>query len=153
MRRRKPVQHLYWSQVKAEALEGAGWSNPEKNDCTVRAFAILCNATYEEALQLTQLHGRRKNKGLRTYEMIGQGNFKFNGYLFKEIPIPVRETGRRAGKKVWRTVGAFAKAHPRGRYLLRVKAHVLVLMDGVLVDYTAKPKRRLTWAFEIIKED
>jgi hypothetical protein len=149
------MKHRNWWQ---SAMDGS-WNAPkdggEKRDCVPRALALLCGASYADALELTRLYGRKSNRGMNTYGMVSLPTFKFNGCTFREVDLTGKKTfpmGRAVVTvpvRRWKTVGSFVKAHPKGRYLLRVKGHVLPVIDGVVTDWSFKPRRHLTWAFEV----
>jgi hypothetical protein len=140
-----------WWEAKVDG-DGVSASSPEeKRDCVVRALALLCRSSYEDALELCALYGRKRNKGMRARDMIALPTFKFNGCTFREVKLwrPVTCGQWKGEERQWKTVGSFVKAHPKGRYMLRVAGHVMPLVDGVVTDWRNRPRRRLTWAFEV----
>lgn len=115
----------------------------ERNDCTVRAFAIATGLPYENARAVMASLGRQPGKGMSGYHsmMDSLKGDVFNGYKIKPITV------------FYRTVGAFVKTHPEGRYILSVRNHVLAVIEGEVQDWCRpKPRCRLygVWGFEAL---
>lgn len=94
----------------------------EKNDCAVRALALAAKLSYQDAYDLVQAHGRRRDEPTfhcsRLYDNLFPGRRieAIGGIL--DIP----------------TVGQFLKAYPMGRYVCLIKGHAFAVRDGAVYD-------------------
>lgn len=128
----------------------------ERNDCTVRALALTTGAPYEAARAHLAAFGRRKNRGTAWWRFVVWFEGKtLNGYRLKELALPKKTDHQdrhplRQQCTTWRTVGQFAAAHPRGRYILRVAGHAIPLIDGVVTDWKEGKARRLLGVTQVI---
>lgn len=71
------------------------------------------------------------------------------GGLLVPVDVPVEWN---CGRPRAYTVGRFVQDHPRGRFILDVRGHVVSVVDGVVIDYTPGPKRRILAAWEFQTE-
>lgn len=110
----------------------------ETKDCTVVAFAVALNTTYEKA----HAHMRIKCKRLHR-----------RGVYMSEYPnIGLNNTKHRIGpytRKNKTTVAKFLKAHPQGRYYCLSRSHAFAIIDGVLWDHTYRPRLEIVHAVRI----
>jgi hypothetical protein len=110
----------------------------ETNDCTVKAFAIAFNTTYDKAHNHLAKHcGRRPRQGIVS-RIVLQPSLRHT----KTKVGPYTNSNRI-------TLGAFCKAHPEGRYYVRVKGHAIAVVDGTVYDHRDSPRRQVTWALRI----
>ena len=98
-----------------------------KADCTVRALSTALVISYREAWQkLYDIQGRHRHCF-----------FDLSGYL-RKLPeeMGVEEFIKLPAKKgVPRMkVGAFARCHPYGRYLVKSAHHMTAVVDGTILD-------------------
>jgi len=118
-----------------------GFAPNEKLDCTVRALAIASGAEYGRVHALLESYGRKRGRKMKDFaramRVLCGGTF--NG----RCPRVAGDTGI--------TLGRYALAHPEGRYCLRVRGHVVAVIDGVIYDL-GEPKLRAivtnAWKFE-----
>jgi hypothetical protein len=127
----------------------------EKNDCAVKAIAIACGLSYEEARDLCASYGRKPRRGMKTkailecvakagfsYDLVPMGNFisHYPG-VHKNLKCvtthhPVRFP------KVWKH---------NATYLAFQTKHVLAIVDGEVQDWTSKQANKLISIYRIEK--
>lgn len=114
----------------------------EHNDCTVKAFAITFNTSYEKA------HGHLK-------KYCGRQNRK--GIVSREVIVPsLKKTKYKVGpySRANRiTLKNFIEKHSEGRFYVCVRGHALSVVDGVIYDYKEGLRRQVTWAMRVYLED
>ena len=123
--------------------------NTEKADCTVRALAVTCDLTYDVAHKVLTYFGRKSRQGVqfrRVLELMKGIDGPDKCFSFE--PVEIWENH----EKKWKTVGSFAKAHPKGRYIILVSGHAIPLIDGILVDGSRHPARRRPYCIVHVAE-
>lgn len=95
-----------------------GFAPNEKLDCTVRAVALASGIPYAEAHALCKAYGRKDGHKMKGFEF-------FMKTTFPQV--------RRAGD-CGITLGRWVAAHSQGTYLLKVRGHVVTVIDGVALD-------------------
>jgi hypothetical protein len=107
------------------------------NDCTVRALSKARGIPYDDAWELLHEFQRKT----RTCQ--------FNLFAFLHID-PVN-SGYKDEVKVLAgmTIREFAKAHPKGRFVVRKKGHIVAIVDGDLFDTTDSGGLLVENAFEV----
>ena len=132
----------------------------EKNDCAVRAIANACEVNYEQAHKYCiDTFDRKKGRGTKAFNTllkaqksmsfsdVGQLSL-FNSGITRELKhlgdAPKIKEGKNIGgnlinkkykhKPVAYTVHEFAKANPKGSFILTVKGHALAIKNGVIID-------------------
>jgi len=115
----------------------------EKNDCTVRALALGCNAQYKDVWKELYNHGRKPCKP-----------FLFNRYirekLEKNLDILGKELIPLDRFYIQKTVGQFLDNHPKGNYLIRTNGHVFNVKDGIIYDSFKDGLKRRIYSVWII---
>ena len=108
----------------------------EKNDCSVKAIAILGNLPYKYAHEAMEREGRLRRDGAST-TMILRAVRKLNIWCDKvELEgKTVRTLGRNLPKK--------------GRFLIFTDGHVLAAVDGEIVDWTSGRLHRIESVYKI----
>ena len=103
------------------------------NDCVVRAISVAegksCDKTYEELSYMAQEEGI----------LLDDVNF-VEDYLDKRYDRQCHYS---------KTVGEFLDEFPQGVYLVTMKGHITVIMDGVLYDTFDCRDRRMWCAWEV----
>jgi hypothetical protein len=114
----------------------------ETNDCTVKAFAVVFDTTYEKAhAHLKKNCGRQNRKGIHAREV---------------IPPSLKKTKYKVGpySKTNRiTLKNFLEKHNQGRFYVLIRGHAFAVVDGVLYDYKEGLRRQVTWAMRVYLED
>lgn len=110
----------------------------ETNDCTVKAFAVVFDTTYEKAhAHLKHNCGRQNRKGI----------------ISREVIVPsLKKTKYKVGpySKANRiTLKNFIEKHNEGRFYVCVRGHALAVVDGVIYDYKEGLRRQVTWAMRV----
>jgi len=96
--------------------------------------------SYADAHAIMQHCGRVPGKGCKFGRLIPQLR-QVSGWLWNSV-------------KNWDTrgptVAAFARQHQQGRFVIRVKGHVLALVDGHILDnHRRRPRERVKSAWEL----
>lgn len=110
----------------------------ETNDCTVKAFAVVFDTTYEKAHAHLKVNcGRQNRKGIISRDVLSQSIKKT-----KHKVGPYSKTNRI-------TLGKFIEKHNQGRFYVCVRGHALAVIDGVIYDYKEGLRRQVTWAMRV----
>jgi hypothetical protein len=114
--------------IKTDAGRSTSKRPRQSNDCTVRALALAADAEYDTAYDTLAEAGRKCARGFdfRTWAKTAE----FNGYRFTWTSFPAVKD------KIRETPVTFALAHSQGRFILRCSKHVLVCIDGTVMDVT-----------------
>lgn len=126
------MKFRYWTSVNLGAPPIT-----QRADCVLRSIAYLCGMDYCDADAFLSAHGRDRGRGVSSYQLIKDCGYEINGYKFKKIECK--------GFPLW----LFVSGHMEGNYLLRIKGHVFVLSDGVVIDYAKRPGVLLDWAMKV----
>jgi len=117
----------------------------EHADCTVRALSNLLDCSYGLAHRKLAKHGRKHGKGapwrsirLACKEICAMKERTVSWHGFAEYSIEAAKFG---GYNV-QTISQFQRSHPKGVYLIAVRGHVVAVVDGELIDWTANSSRR-----------
>ena len=101
----------------------------ERADCAVRALTDGTAMPYEQAHALFEDAGRKRSQRTKT----------------KTTRKVLREFGRKQILKYGVTIARFVRLHPEGRYIVRVRGHLLAITDGVPSDATPLGRRILEY--------
>lgn len=107
----------------------------ERADCGVRALAVACDTTYEEADTALLMAGR-KPRG-KTYN---------NQLITAAKSLGVKLTFTNTSKGA--TVLNVAKELPSGRWIVHTAGHYIGVVDGVAIDWAEGTRRRIKYAFK-----
>lgn len=127
----------------------------EKNDCSVKALAIACNMSYEEAHALCARHGRKPRRGMKTKQIIEA--VAEAGYVLERI-IPQQFIQQYPG--VHKGLKCITTHHPvrfpnvwahKATYLAFQTSHVLAIVDGKVQDWTAQRANKLISIYRVEK--
>ena len=113
----------------------------ETNDCTVKAFAVVFNTTYEKAHTHLKNHCGRQNRHGIVSRVVLAPSLKRTKYK-----IGPYHSGNRI------TLKNFLEKHNEGRFYVCVRGHALAVVDGVLHDYKEALRRQVTWAMRVYLE-
>lgn len=110
----------------------------ESKDCTVRALANAAGMPYKLAHKIMEKQGRQPNRGLY-FEPLHQAYIRMG---FKLMGVYGRTNGSRyiAGSlnvepKQGTTLGKILMELQSGRYIVKIRGHVLAVVDGKILDY------------------
>jgi hypothetical protein len=120
-------------------------SYKEHADCAVRALSNLLDCSYGLAHRKLAKHGRKHGKGspwysirLATKEICEMKSRTVSWHGYPEYSAAASKFG---GYNV-QTIGQFQRSHPKGVYLIAMRGHVVAVVDGELIDWTASTSRR-----------
>lgn len=88
----------------------------ETKDCTVRALSIVSGKGYKETHKILAKYGRKDRKGFAISRPLKD--------IAKDLGIKLR-TVKRSG-----SLSKLMRLHPKGVLLVKVRSHVLALIDG-----------------------
>lgn len=108
----------------------------EQRDCSVKAVALLTNASYDEAHRALAAVGRKNGFGVSLSTIIE---------ALRNLGAHVSE-GREPPAKTVRTLERVA---PPGRFLVDTSTHVLAVIDGEIIDWTKGRLHRIIKLFEV----
>lgn len=125
----------------------------ETNDCVVTAIAEAFGSSYQQAHGFVKKEfGRKDKKATPNTEQTINGliaaNRSFMGKKFAKLDKKHYRTNW-AGTERKMTLEVFQRTHRKGTYLILVRKHALVVKDGVIIDHTYKPLRRIEVAYLI----
>lgn len=111
----------------------------ERNDCVVRAVMECLGVYYDEAHKLVQPYRAGKGKGTWTIKLMNDPYFKAR---FNRMQVFTRRM----------TVAQFLREHPKGRFIVTVNRHGFAVINGVVKDFTLRPRQRVASAYQLIGE-
>jgi len=130
----------------------------ESNDCTVKATAIVCGVTYEEAHAALALRGRNYRKGVtpgKYHAAIKSFGFKLERLIHvKDYNFDEKSKGKKTHPlSMVKTVGKIKDALPsRGVFLIGTSRHVFAARAGEMHDWTRSTRRQpITSVYRIIR--
>lgn len=103
-------------------------ANPKKletSDCVIRALAVGLDKPWLKIYDDLTAYGRELG-------LMPNNNDCFIKYLEAHGAMPIQTIAKR--KHLWRDAWAFARAHRRGRYILHMRNHVSVIVNGIFYD-------------------
>ncbi len=103
----------------------------QKDDCTVRALAVVTGRPYDEAYDALAAAGRRASRGFDFRRWAATACFA--GFRLRWTPLPAVRGRPRT------TPDSFVRDHPEGRFVLRTAKHVMACVDGAVHD-THQPR-------------
>ena len=111
----------------------------DRNSCTVNALSTATNMPWYEAQALLTKYGRQRNKGMAWYPLLKAYNetLKTEYVMFWSWEKP--------------TLAQFARNNPKGKFIVRVSGHVLVVEDGVQHDTFLNGARRRVLGYWPVK--
>ena len=110
----------------------------EKLDCTVRAFSLTSNLSYEKVHEVFKANGRKEGKRFFVDKVIKK--------ICEELNLEIKLV-KRSG-----TVSKFIKLFPKGNYYCIKRGHAFAVIDGVAHDLT-RPHSIIRYAWLIKKKD
>lgn len=129
----------------------AEWTRPgHHRDCTVRALALTCDLTYEEAHAICKRYGRIHNKG---YDLIRAFPIRKvawgpRGAILKRQKVRgvelVKVTRPRLKLALW------LDRHRKGRFIIETSNHAMAVIDGAVHDiWPMKEHRKIVRVLEL----
>lgn len=139
-------------------LRKSGNSVDETNDCSVIAVAAVCNKSYMAAHKALSDQGRKHRKGATLRQILDTvDNFGFfaqrvdSRYFLDQCGTGSR--GRVRKNVTTKHPKRFPKVWKDGHtYLMSVRGHVLAIVNGEVVDWTATKSFRAQGIWRIIKK-
>ena len=97
----------------------------QKNDCMVRALALVCGIPYDTAYDWFAAQGRRCSRGtsVKAFDTPSLFGHRLEKLSFHAV----------AGERRMNPV-TFAERYKTGKYIVRVAKHVFAFIDGVAYD-------------------
>jgi len=109
----------------------------EKNDCAVKAVAIVANHPYKCTHRLFEAAGRKSKKGTAFY---------ITKKVLRSLGCHIKQTKQFDA----RTVRTLEKQLPaEGRFLIRTSNHILAVIDGKIIDWTKGRLHRICHIYEV----
>ena len=115
----------------------------QKNDCTVRAVALVFSLSYDKAYEMLKSAGRKSHDGFYINEWADE--VLINGKRLRWQPFQAIK-----GQKRMNPV-TFAQQFNKGRWIVRTAGHVFAFIDGVAYDDIREPDGRCIYgAWELV---
>ena len=132
--------------MRYEELRKAGKEAGDKNFCTVIAWAIINDLTFDESqLEVGAWAYRRFRKGVHLRHYLDK-MLRFKDKRAVDVTAAFRNRGIK-------TIRTLKKNGPwSGTYLVFVKGHVLVFKDGEVDDWSKDGMRRVNHVLKIIED-
>ncbi|MDK9702457.1 MAG: hypothetical protein OEL20_04905 [Sulfuritalea sp.] len=118
---RKPYG-LSYPWIKTDAGRSESRRPKQKNDCTVRAVALVRHLSYDDAYDLLAAAGRECRRGFNIVDWLATQPWA------RKIPFPAVKGKPRMNP------ATFVKQFPTGTYICRVAKHVFAVRNGVVLD-------------------
>jgi len=140
-----------------ETLKNESRKYGETNDCGVIALAACCRVDYSTAHGALRREGRKFGKGTYMSAFHRAANalgYKTDDGQFRNFAGGTRLSSivRRKGSGL--TVSTAPKWLPRrGVFVLVTARHVLTMVNGNVIDWSAGRKHRITNIYEVTKYD
>lgn len=109
-----------------DAGRAASKRSRQKNDCTVRAIATATRITYDEAYELLAKAGRVCSKGFAFAPWADKAVVNDHRFIWQRL--------RKQRGKARVNIAVFCKQYGQGTYIIRVRRHVLTVIDGICHD-------------------
>lgn len=114
---------------------------PEHRDCVVRAVSVASGKPYSTIHAQLKACGRKDRRGTKLQTSACFFTMFFPNANYKNLQVLGRPT-----------LSQFVRAYPTGRFVLFTRAHALALVDGIVHDWKASPKRRLICCWQLQEE-
>jgi hypothetical protein len=124
-------------------------SKIDRGDCTVRAVAIACGISYDEAIDVLNPDGSGTSivNGRFLFDHV-MADSTINGWRFEWISFPTVKGQPRMNSPT------FSRQFPVGRFICVEANHVVAWIDGVRHDLFAPYERRCIYgAWRLVAED
>lgn len=116
----------------------------EKNDCTVRATANVCEVSYNEAYEKLKLFGRKAQKGIVYKIFLIENNYT----LFNKNFIQMEKD-----EYFPKTIKQFLANYQEGTFLIGVSRHVFCIKDGKCYDRGLLANKRIKYIYSVESKD
>jgi len=117
----------------------------DRNNCVPKALTALTGEPYKQVDDYLKARGRKKGKG--TPRKASVAFLKERG--FEQLP-PLTLLRRYHGGVVRKMkVASFAKAFPKGKFVVYVRGHVVAVIDGQILDDWNSSSRVVRDAWEV----
>lgn len=138
----KTNTHPKYLQLRADAA-----SMNEREDCTVRALAVVADVPYVRAHEIMARAGRHPRRGtwilrvnpddvLKAVDMrVEKDYFQMQLRVLHRGPVPTP-----------RTIG---RMFPVGRYLVFTRGHVFGMVHGQIIDWAAGRRHRIQYVLKV----
>lgn len=117
----------------------------DRNNCVPKALTALTGEPYKQVDDYLKARGRKKGKG--TPHKASRAFLKERGFT----QLPPTDLLRRYHGGAIRSmkVASFAKAYPKGKFIVYVRAHAIAIIDGRILDDWNSSSRVVKEAWEV----
>ena len=117
----------------------------ERNDCTVKAVSVACQIPYSEAHLYLRSLGRQNGCGW--YESDHwRGRRHISGYVDNLKKLGIEHEKVEVSS---RTVSQVERELRTGHYMVKVRGHILALVNGKVEDWTAGRRHQIKAVYKI----
>jgi hypothetical protein len=115
----------------------------ERDDCTVKAVAVVCDIDYKDAHELLAHYGRKHRKGAVDCETTWPA---LNSLGVKMVEVKLSSLPKHP-----KTIRTLERVIPKnGKYLVNVRGHIVAISDGEVIDWTRDRCYRITSLYKIV---
>lgn len=112
----------------------------ERNDCSVKALAVVADLTYDAAHEIMARVGRKPRKGAyrgQTFSALKELNKTFDDVTDRATFVGIK------------TIKALKHLNLKGSYLISVSGHILAMKDGIVHDWTSERQHRILKIYRV----
>jgi hypothetical protein len=127
--RRESVQKVTAAYAAPASVPG------ETKDCAVRALAVAACVAYETAHAACAANGRANRRGTHPATIEAAA---------RQLVASARRDdsmARHGAYAKYHTVGSFAKANPKGHFVVWSQSHAIAICDGIIHDWESRGTR------------
>jgi hypothetical protein len=100
----------------------------QKEDCTVRALAVITGWTYDQVYDLLKKNGRRSHSRFHLGPWLKSNGYRLSEWAIMPLTFPAVKGERRMNPVT------FISQNPHGRWIVKTATHVFAIVDGVAHD-------------------
>jgi len=153
------IQQMQDPETFSNLVE-AGKAFGEKNDCTVKAVAAICDVSYEEAHEALKKAGRKNKQGAEDHVTIKA--VKLLGFEMRNNTNSIEMMIRKRMPEKHKGIENLTTYHPRRfpqawskvpkRMLLTCSKHIAAYRNGRVIDYTQRKACRIKNFYVVIEK-
>lgn len=117
-------------------------SHNEKNDCAVRAVSIVTNYSYDDVHYIFSLCGRKQRHGTK---------WETTEKAVRLLRFRMVEITNTYSSRTIRTLERELKRRGKNRLLVRVRGHVLPVVNGKVYDWTSGRCHRIQKVYRLVE--
>lgn len=117
----------------------------DRNNCVPKALTALTGEPYKQVDDYLKARGRKKGKG--TPHKASRSFLQDRGFV--QLPTPSLAKRYPGGVVRKMKVASFAKAFPKGKFVVYVRGHAVAVINGQILDDWNSSSRVVKEAWEV----